>query len=64
MNRRILAAPGEWVEAEVFKRTDLPVGYVCPGPAIIEEEDSTTYIPPSFEGEVDASQCLLLTRVS
>jgi N-methylhydantoinase A len=62
--RRILAAPGEWVEAKVFKRTDLPVGYVCSGPAIIEEEDSTTYIPPGFEGEVDASQCLLLTRVS
>jgi N-methylhydantoinase A len=62
--RRILVGAGEWAQADVFMRDDLPVGYECAGPAIIEEQDSTTYIPPDFVARVDDSQCLLVTRAS
>jgi N-methylhydantoinase A len=62
--RRILVGAGEWAEAHVFKRNDLPDGYDCTGPAIIEEQDSTTYIPPGFLAHVDDSQCLLITKAS
>jgi N-methylhydantoinase A len=61
--RQVLVTVGEWVDAEVFNRHDLPVGFAGSGPLIIEEEDSTTYVPPGFAAEVDASQCLLLRRV-
>ena len=43
------------------KRADLPTGYRLPGPAIIEEPDSTTYVPPGFDarGAIPTS-CLVL----
>jgi N-methylhydantoinase A len=62
--RRILVGPGEWAEADVFMRNDIPAGYACGGPAIIEEQDSTTYVPRGFTARVDDSQCLLITMGS
>ncbi|WP_407495770.1 hydantoinase/oxoprolinase family protein [Pseudooceanicola sp. MF1-13] len=55
------------VEAHVYKRGDLPVGFAAKGPAIVEEYGSTTLIGPgdSFEigalGEIriDCSQTLM-----
>jgi N-methylhydantoinase A len=62
--RSILVGAGEWAQAHVFKRDDLPSGYECEGPAIIEEQDSTTYVPPGFNARVDDSQCLLITKAT
>jgi N-methylhydantoinase A len=36
--------PGGWIEAPVWKREMLPVGFVIAGPAIVEEYGSTTLI--------------------
>ena len=47
--RRVLAAPGEWVDAAIVARaTARRRGARSAGPAIIEEPDSTTYVPPGF----------------
>jgi N-methylhydantoinase A len=58
--RRVLAAPGTWVEATVVRRDRLPVGQRVTGPAIIEEPDSTTYIPPGFAASVHPTWCLIV----
>ena len=61
--RRVLAKPGEWVDARVVRRDALPVGGRVDGPAIIEEPDSTTYVPPDFRAEVHPTWCLVLEQV-
>jgi N-methylhydantoinase A/oxoprolinase/acetone carboxylase beta subunit len=42
-----------FVETPVFSRYDLTPGQLVGGPAIIEENESTTVIPPGLEGLVD-----------
>jgi N-methylhydantoinase A len=58
--RRVLAGPGRWVDARVVRRDALPIGARIDGPAIIEEPDSTTYLPPDFGAEVHPTWCLIL----
>jgi N-methylhydantoinase A len=62
--RSVLVGEGRWADAAVLFRRDLPVGFSIEGPAIIEEPDSTTYVPPGFEARVHPSQCLILTPVA
>ena len=45
-HRPLHLRPGGWVEAAVWKREMLPVGFVITGPAIVEEYGSTTLIGP------------------
>jgi N-methylhydantoinase A len=42
-----------FVETPVFSRYDLAPHQLVEGPAIIEERESTTVIPPGLEGLVD-----------
>jgi N-methylhydantoinase A len=58
--RRVLAAPGVWVDARVIRRAALGIGERIEGPAIIEEPDSTTYVPPDFHAEVHPTWCLIV----
>jgi len=59
--RPVLVGDGRWADAAVLFRRDLAVGFSIEGPAIIEEPDSTTYVPPGFEARLHPSQCLILT---
>jgi N-methylhydantoinase A len=45
---------GAWHEAAILTRLALPVGAVIPGPAILEQPDTTILIEPGLVGEVDA----------
>ena len=63
VTRRVLAAAGRWVDARIVKRDALGVGEVLDGPAVIEEADSTTWVPPGFTAVVHESQCLIIARV-
>ncbi len=49
-----------WVEAKVFRRAALPPGSVIAGPAMIEEYDSVTVVPPGWACRVDGLGNLLL----
>lgn len=49
-----------WVEAKVFRRAALPPGSVIAGPAMIEEYDSVTVVPPGWTCRVDGLGNLLL----
>ena len=52
-----------WVGAPIYKRESLRPGHRIAGPAVIEQEDSTTLIHPGFSGSVDGFLNLLLERV-
>lgn len=41
------------VDTPVYERSDLPAGLTIRGPAVIEQVDSTTLIPPGTTAEVD-----------
>lgn len=43
----------DFAEVPVFARAQLPAGARLKGPAIVEQFDSTTVIPPGVEAEVD-----------
>jgi N-methylhydantoinase A len=50
------------VEAMLYERDALDVGVVILGPAIVEQFDATTAIPPGWRAEVDRYRNLILTR--
>lgn len=60
--RQVLVRAGAWEDTTVVRRSDLPVGFVVDGPAIVEEPDSTTYVPPGFTARVDPTWCLILEQ--
>ncbi|WP_281718005.1 hydantoinase/oxoprolinase family protein [Pandoraea apista] len=53
---------GQWWDAVRYARLDLPVGATVPGPAILEQSDTTIWLEPEFSGRVDALGNLLITR--
>ena len=51
---------GSWQEAGVWDRLLLPVGAAIPGPALLEQPDTTILIEPGQRGRVDRFGNLLL----
>lgn len=60
--RRNLFLDGCLVPATVLQRDDLRCGQVLSGPAIVEQEDTTTVVLPSWSAVVDEIGNLLITR--
>nr|WP_276515506.1 hypothetical protein [Ancylobacter defluvii] len=44
---------GEGLDTPVYARDTLPCGFAFEGPAIVEQLDSTTVVPPGARAEVD-----------
>lgn len=53
-----------WREAAVFDRSDLPTGANVPGPALIREPQTTTYVSADFSASVDERGNILLTAAT
>jgi N-methylhydantoinase A len=51
---------GAWHDACVYDRNLLHEGLVVPGPAIVQEMDSTTLVLPEHVANVDATGNLLI----
>ncbi len=51
---------GEWLDTTVHVREHLPVGFSLDGPAIVEEYDSTTVVPPGWRLKVDPTGCMVM----
>jgi N-methylhydantoinase A len=51
--KRRIFLDGEYREAIVIERNDLTWGHVFSGPAIVEQYDTTTFVPGGFECRVD-----------
>jgi N-methylhydantoinase A len=61
-SRRAVPLWRETGEVDVFARKDLGAGQVIPGPAIIEERETTTAIPPGWTAAVDRFGCIVARR--
>jgi N-methylhydantoinase A/oxoprolinase/acetone carboxylase beta subunit len=55
-------APSGFVATAVFDRARLPAGARVAGPAIVEQPDTTTVIPPGYAARVEASGSLRIRR--
>jgi N-methylhydantoinase A len=62
--RRSVLFPGETarLETAIHDRARIGAGDRLVGPAIIEQDDSTTLLPPGWSAEVTGGAALLLTR--
>lgn len=52
---RMIVSGGERLRCQIWNRDDLPPGKTLPGPLIVEEMSSTTFVPPAWQlwrGEV------------
>jgi N-methylhydantoinase A len=59
---RAVSFSGSELKVPVLSRDHLPIGVAFDGPALIEEEGTTTVVPPGWSAELDPSGCLLLRR--
>lgn len=57
-------AAGRWESSRIAWRGNLPVGTAVEGPAIIEEPNSTTYVPTGWTARVDPTWCLVVARAA
>jgi N-methylhydantoinase A/oxoprolinase/acetone carboxylase beta subunit len=60
--RRAHFAPAGFVATPVYQRDRLPLGAAVPGPAIVEQPDTTTVIPPGWTARVEESGSLRIAR--
>ncbi len=51
-----------WTDTAVYRRDELTAGTLLIGPAIVEERESTTVLPPGFRATVDGIGNLVATR--
>jgi N-methylhydantoinase A len=59
---RMIRVDGADLTAPVYERLDLPEGAVVPGPALLEQPDSTIFVDPGLTGRVDRFGNLVITR--
>jgi len=62
--RRRLFDPesGDSMEVPVYWRPDLAPGARIPGPAVIAEDETTTYVTAAFDAAINAQGCIVLDR--
>lgn len=60
--RRLVLGPDSIVEAHIWRRDDLSSGWRTSGPAIIEQPDATTVVPPGWSVRCDDHDNLVLER--
>ena len=53
---------GVWRTATVYRRLELPESAQVPGPALLEQPDTTIFIDPDLEGVVDRFGNLVISR--
>lgn len=51
---------GAFINTKVYYRDSIPVKAIIPGPAIVEQLDTTTVIPPGFTAEVDEYKNIII----
>jgi N-methylhydantoinase A len=51
--RREVYFDGEAVDTPVYERSEIPAGVTFEGPAVIDQLDTTTLVPPGVRAEVD-----------
>jgi N-methylhydantoinase A len=54
---------GAWRQAAIFRREDFLAGSGAEGPAVIEQDDTTLWLPPGWRLAADASGLLRVERI-
>ena len=62
LGERRVWVEGGWRDAKVYERLDLPVGALVPGPALLEQPDTTIFIDPDLDGRVDRFGNIVISR--
>jgi N-methylhydantoinase A len=60
--KRSVVFGGKELDVVVLDRDRLPLNHKVEGPALIEEEGSTSVVPPGWSAELDVADCLVLRR--
>jgi len=60
--RRIVHAWADDQPLDVWRRSDLAVGQTIVGPAVIEERETTTAVPPGWTASIDPVGCIVVTK--
>ncbi|MBM3521942.1 MAG: hydantoinase/oxoprolinase family protein, partial [Alphaproteobacteria bacterium] len=63
-SRRVFFQPSGFADCAIYDRMRLAEGATFGGPAIVEERDSTTVVPPGWEASVAAHGILALRRLT
>jgi N-methylhydantoinase A len=50
------------IDTPVYARTDLALGQIIPGPAIVEERETTIIILPGWKAKVDRTGCIVASK--
>lgn len=53
---------GEWLDATVYDRSQLPIAATIQGPAVITQLDSTTVLLPGYSATIDSEGNLIIAR--
>jgi len=59
---RAVSFSGSERKVKILSRDHLPAGVAVEGPTLIEEEGTTTVVPPGWIAQLDPIGCLLLNR--
>ena len=57
-------ASGEFIDVPFYRRSALKPGWKIPGPAIIEEDETSTVVSPAFQARINGFGYIELTRRS
>jgi N-methylhydantoinase A len=60
--RRMVTFAGTAIEAVLYERDRLDIGSVMAGPAIVEQFDATTAVPPGWRARVDGQRNLIMDQ--
>jgi N-methylhydantoinase A len=60
--RRLRSSAGKPVEMPIYWRPDMVIGARIAGPALIAEDETTTFVSRSFDATIDAARSIVLTR--
>ena len=50
------------IDVPVYQRNAMPPGAVVPGPVVIAEDETTTYVSASFDAHIDGAGCIVMER--
>ena len=62
LGSRSVRADGADLEVPIYERLDIATGTVIPGPALLEQADTTIFIDPDLSGLVDAYGNVVIKR--
>jgi len=53
---------GGTIDVPTYRRSRLEAGVRVPGPAIIAEDETSTFVTASFDARIDSAGCIVMER--